>query len=164
MKRILSIVMAGFLVTMFCSLALAEEKKENVMGKGMMQGGMMAQQGRSGEEGMMMGKGKMTGMSGMCGMMMNSMMMGKSLVATSDGGIIVMMGNRLQKYDKDLVLQKEVEIKIDMEGMQKMMIQMMEKCPMHEKMMEGGMMGQGKEESKETQTSSVTSGHETHHQ
>jgi hypothetical protein len=152
-RKISGIVLAGLLATVFCSLALAEEKKESAMGKGMIQGGMM------GGKGMMMAKSKMMGMDNMCRMMMS-----KSLVATSDGGVIVLIGNKLQKYDKDLVLKKEAEIKLDMESMQKIMMQMMEKCPMHEKMMEGGMMGQGKGESKETERSSVTSGHETHPQ
>lgn len=66
-------------------------------------------------------------------MPMQMMMRGmhsKSMVASSDGGIIVMSGNKLLKYDKDLNLVKEVEIKVDMEGMQKMMQSMQEKCPM----------------------------------
>lgn len=163
MRKTLSVVLVGLLVTMFCSLALAEEKKESKMGKGMMQGEMMGQQGMMGEEGMMMGKDKMMGMGNMCGMMMNSMMMSKSLVATSDGGVIVIAGNKLQKYDKDLNLKKEVEIKMDMEAMQKMMMQMMEKCPMYEKMMEGGMMGGSKEQPKEEGESPTASGHITHH-
>ena len=62
------------------------------------------------------------------------MMMGKSLVATEDGGVVVMCCNKLFKYDKDLVLQKEAEIKIDMEAMHKMM----EKCPMSGKMKSEG--------------------------
>lgn len=153
MRKTLSVILAAILVTVFCSLALAEEKKESMMG----------QQGMMGEEGMMMGKGKKMGMGNMCGMMTNCMMMGKSLVATSDGGVIVMMGNKLQKYNKDLVLQKEMEIKIDMEGMQKMMMQMMGKCPMQEKMMEGGMMSESKDQPKEKVESSATSGHSSHH-
>ena len=34
----------------------------------------------------------------------------ESLVATSDGGVVVLSGPRLVKYDKDLNLVKEVEI------------------------------------------------------
>ena len=92
---------------------------------------------------MMMGKEKMMGMCPMHGMMMGSMM-AKSMVATGDGGIVVMAGSKLIKYDKDLNLLKEVEVKMDMEGMQKKMSQMMEQCPMCKNMMQGGgMMGQG---------------------
>ena len=47
-------------------------------------------------------------------------MMG-NLVATNDGGVVVMMGNRLYKYDKNLNLVKETEIKVDMKRMQGMM-------------------------------------------
>lgn len=58
---------------------------------------------------------------------MHGMMMKKSIVVAADGGVIVLAGNKLIKYDKDLNMQKEVEIKIDMDAMQK---QMMEGCPM----------------------------------
>ncbi len=57
------------------------------------------QQGQSG--GMMggHGKGKMMGM-----------MQKDSMVATSDGGVVLKSGPRLIKYDKDLNLVKEVEL------------------------------------------------------
>jgi hypothetical protein len=59
---------------------------------------------------------------------MNKMMMGeKKLVATQDGGAVLMMGNKLIKYDAQLNIIKEVEIKIDMEEMKK-------NCPMRSKM------------------------------
>jgi hypothetical protein len=71
---------------------------------------------------------------GMMGMMKPS-----SIVASNDGGVIVMTGNKLQKYDKNLNLVKEVEIKVDAPmdcamGGKKM-------CPMCQKMMDkkGGM-------------------------
>lgn len=67
--------------------------------------------------------GKMRGMGCPC-----MMSMGKQMVATSDGGVVVLSGNKLYKYDKELNLKKEVEIKKDKE--------MMGKCPMM-----GGMMG-----------------------
>jgi len=66
------------------------------------------------------------------GMMMKKMMQ-KEMVATPDGGVIVMAGNKLMKYDKDLNLVKEVEIKVDMEAMMKKMkecSEMMKKCGM----------------------------------
>lgn len=47
--------------------------------------------------------GKMMGMMGMMGG-------GRSVTATSDGGVVVMEGHRLIKYDKDLTLVKEVEL------------------------------------------------------
>jgi len=118
MKKILIIVVVGLFMIGFSSLAFTQEHKGGVMdtSKEMKQGDKMY-------------PGKMHGMGHGC-----PMMMGKSLVATADGGVVVMCCNKLFKYDKDLVLQKEAEIKIDMEAMQKMM----EKCPMHGKMKREG--------------------------
>lgn len=58
---------------------------------------------------------KSTGMS-MPGMgKMRCSMMGKTqMVATDEGGVIVLAGNKLSKYDADLNLVKEVEIKMPM--------------------------------------------------
>jgi hypothetical protein len=66
---------------------------------------------------------------------MNKMAMGeKKLVATQDGGAVLMMGNKLIKYDAQLNIVKEVEIKIDMEAMKKSMEEMRANCPMCGKM------------------------------
>ncbi len=46
--------------------------------------------------------------------------MEKEVVATQDGGVVVLMGGRLLKYDKDLNLVKQVDVPID-EYMKKMM-------------------------------------------
>lgn len=52
-------------------------------------------------------------------------MMGKTqMVATDEGGVIVLAGNKLMKYDADLNLVKEVEVKMPMGGKQ---------CPMMDK-------------------------------
>ena len=77
---------------------------------------------------------------GCCMRSMMKSMMSPSLVETKDGGLVVMMGNKLMKFDKDLNLAKETEVKLDVEGMQAIMKQMMENCPcpMHKKMMEKG--------------------------
>ena len=107
MRRVWSLVLVSVFVTVFASMALAEENKSDTQGKGAMQGPMMG---------------------------MWPMMGAKSMVATSDGGVIVLIGNKLQKYDKDLVLQKEVEIKTDVSCAHKMM----ENCPM----MQGKMQNQ----------------------
>jgi hypothetical protein len=77
--------------------------------------------------------GRMGGKKGMCPMccMNKSMMMeGKKLVATQDGGAILMMGNKLIKYDSGMNVVKEVEIKMDMEAMKKTMDEMRDNCPM----------------------------------
>jgi hypothetical protein len=69
-------------------------------------------------------------MLGMCPMhtMMCQGMMQKEMVATEDGGVIIMAYNKLCKYDKDLNLVKEVELKIDIKAMQDKMQQMMKEC------------------------------------
>jgi hypothetical protein len=92
------------------------------------------------DAGMMMRRSKMMD-SPMREMMMKSAM-GKVMVATSDGGVVVLMGNKLMKFDKNLALIREAEIKQDMEGMQKMMMQMCGDSPMCKKM-KGGCMEQG---------------------
>ncbi len=69
--------------------------------------------------------------------MMMKMMMPKSIVASGDGSVIVMVGNKLLKYDKDLNLVKEAQIKVDVESMEKMMEEMREKDFMGHSMMQG---------------------------
>ena len=92
-------------------------------------------QGMKMEKGGNMGKGMKMGQQcdmDMCPMhsqMMRSMTE-KTIVATSDGGVVVMIGNKLMKYDKNLKLVNEAEITMDMKAMQKMMGDMKEKCPM----------------------------------
>ena len=145
------------------SFVFAEEMKGDLTGnKEMMgmKGGMMGEKGMGmmGDKGMM-GKGMM-GMCPMMGGMMKSMM-DKSMVLTSDGGVIVLSGNKLTKYDKDLNVVKEVELKADMEGMQKMMSQMMEKCPMMDRMNPRAQAEGSGTENKEYNASS--SDHESHH-
>jgi hypothetical protein len=95
--------------------------KEGMMGKEMMKEHMMG--------------------GGMCPghMMMGKMMTECQMVATSDGGVIVKMGTMLMKYDKDLKMVKEVEMKVDTDAMMKKMMDMCAKCPMCMKMKEGEM-------------------------
>ena len=125
MKKGIVVITAMIFIGM-SGLALAQS---NDKGNGMMDkddnGGMMGKG--------MMGKGMMMGMHGM--MMKMGEMMNKTVVPTSDGGIIIVAGDKITKYDKDLAVVKEVELKNDMEGMQKMMGEMMQKCSM----MGGGM-------------------------
>ncbi len=83
------------------------------------------------------------GMMGMCAMhmMMGEHMMKKEIIATQDGGIIVIAAGKLYKYDKDLNLVKEVEMKCDAdmkEKMGKMREECMEKCQGMMKMKEKG--------------------------
>lgn len=115
--------------------------------KGGMTGGRVMK-GMMGEK--MMGKGMM-GMHGM---------MGKaSMVATKDGGVIVLKGNTLYKFDKNLNLVKEAALKADEMDMSEMK-KMCTTCPMHSKMM-------GKDEAGEAQTEESApkdkTEHESHH-
>ncbi len=70
-------------------------------------------------------------------------MVQKQMVATNDGGAIVLLGNKLLKYDKDLNLIKEVELKtetelkIDVGSVQEMMKNMKEKYGKHGKATQG---------------------------
>jgi hypothetical protein len=141
MKQVWMIVLVGLLMIGFGSLASSQENKDDtteMISKGMQEVGKMYQV-------------KMKGKGDIC-----EMMMGKFLVATADGGVVVWLGNKLFKYDKDLVLQKEVEIKIDMESMQKMM----KKCSMSGKMKSEG---DTKEEPKGQTMSPQSSGQDTQH-
>jgi hypothetical protein len=85
----------------------------------------------------MMGKSMMDKpMMGMCPMhmMMCQGAMEKKLVALEDGSIVIMTCTKLYKYDKDLNLVKEVELKKISEDvkakMEEMKKECMEKCPM----------------------------------
>ncbi|MGA2775785.1 MAG: hypothetical protein ABSE81_06995 [Candidatus Omnitrophota bacterium] len=80
-------------------------------------------------------------MGGMVMQMMGTIQ--KQIVATNDGGVIVMAGNKLFKYDKDLNFVKEVELKtavelkVDAGSMQEMIKSMKEKYGKHGKMTQG---------------------------
>ena len=131
-KRLITIAAVVVLTTVSLALAQMNDKGKDMMGGGMMdgKGGMMG----------MMGKGMMGDKSGMMGMhSMMMKMMEKLMVPTEDGGVVVLFGNKLTKYDKDLNVVKEVEIKMDMEGMHKNMDDMMKMCPMMGKGMKEGM-------------------------
>ena len=135
-------------VLLTASIALAhgmghDEGEEPMMEQGMMQEDMMGKE--------MMGQGMEEGMRGKQMMMKQGMkkrhrmqeMMGKSsMVASNDGGVIILKGNKLLKYDKNLNLVKEVELKV----------------PSMEEMMKKG-HGMGPSSSEDQNNS----GHEGHH-
>lgn len=89
-----------------------------------------------------MGGGQMGGMKGMHKMMMSDScpmggmfmhgMMERSMAPTQDGGVVVMVGNQLFKYDKNLDLKKSAEVKIDTAKMRAAMMDAMKACPMME--------------------------------
>ena len=105
--------------------------------------------GMMGEKG-----GESKGMMGMHGMMKK--MMEKSVVATSDGGIVIVTGNKITKYDKDLNVVKEIETKMDIDSMK----EMMGKCPM----MKGDKkMGEDKDEAATSVPAISAEDHAAHH-
>jgi hypothetical protein len=124
------VVLLGFIMLCIAvATGAAGEGKEEMKGmKGEMMGG----------KGMKCGGGMMK----MCPMheMMESMAE-PEIVATRDGGVVVMLGGRLYKYDRNLKLKSETELKIGMEMMHGMMMRKMGKCPMMERM--GMEMGEG---------------------
>jgi hypothetical protein len=73
----------------------------------------------------------------MCGVMTGSMMM-KTMTATPDGGVIVAIGNRLIKYDNQLNVVKDTEMKIDMNQIFSSVQKMMENCPLCRQMQQQG--------------------------
>ena len=91
-KTVLVLVLGLGIAVSFGVSGFAEEGQQ-----GMMEGG--------GEQGMMQGHGK-----GKMNPMMMGMMHKDSLVATSDGGVVILSGPRLLKYDAELTLVKEVEL------------------------------------------------------
>jgi hypothetical protein len=69
----------------------------------------------------------------MHGMMEHGMMMQffspREIVALPDGGVIVVAGSSLMKYDKDLNLVKATMVKLDSTQVNETMKQMMKYCP-----------------------------------
>lgn len=82
-------------------------------------------------------------------------MMEKSVTATSDGGVVVLAGSKLSKYDKNLKLVKEVDFETDMAAMHKNMGDRMSDCPMMRKGRAGCCGPQGEAASPETTTEST---------
>jgi hypothetical protein len=103
------------------------------MGRGMMGGGRGGGgRGRAAPGPARMGRG----MGAMAQCPFHTMMGTRSMVAAPDG-VYVMVGDELLKYDHNLNLQKETEIKIDWPKMAKRMMEMHEKCPICHQMMSG---------------------------
>ena len=103
MKKLCGFILGSVLVLGIVSMAFAQESQFQapVPGcMGAMQGKMMNEEGKP-------AMGPMHKMQ---------KMMQATMVATKDGGIIVLKGNKLLKYDKDLNLVKEVEISGSHEG------------------------------------------------
>ena len=135
MRRLALIVMVG--VVVFTVYTVFAQEKEKT-GEEMMPKPMMTQKGAM----------QMCPMGGGCpmGMMACMSMAGQSLAATEDGGVVLMAGCKLVKYDSALNKVKEVQIEMDVEAMQAKMQKMMKACgcPMCQQMMKMKMMGEEK--------------------
>jgi hypothetical protein len=82
-----------------------------------------------------MDKGKMVCTCPMHPMMGPMMRPIPIIIATQDGGVAVMVGDKLMKFDKSLVLVGETKIKMDFEGMEKKADQPMKERPSHKSTM-----------------------------
>lgn len=92
MRTVYVVILAG-LVLVISAISFAQESSMGGQTQGMGRG---------------MGQGQQ--------MMGGGMMMQRpntQMESTSDGGIVILSGNKLQKYDKDLKLIKEVELKVE---------------------------------------------------
>lgn len=119
MKYLALFIVAGVLF-IFAAYNVFAQKPKELMGEG-----MMMQQ---------MNPGYPMGNCPMCATMCKSMV-DKAMAATSDGGIVVMVGYKLIKFDRDLNKVKEAQIAIDTEEIQTQMQKMMQSCPMCAQMM-----------------------------
>ncbi|MCF8112713.1 MAG: hypothetical protein K9K21_02545 [Desulfotignum sp.] len=110
-STIVAIVTAFILTSVSICFAQESDDQTGKMGTMMSGKSRMGRQGMSGQD--MMGRDHM-----------GRGMMRISMVATQDGGVVVMIGNRLYKYDQNLSLKKETEISVDYEGLKGMMMKM----------------------------------------
>lgn len=120
MRKVIAVIIA-VLILSFPGMALAQMEKGE---------GMMDDKGMEMKEHGMMHDGMM-GQGDMMGGPMMKHMMGPIVVATSDGGVVVVIGDKMTKYDQDLDVIGQADLKADMQGMKK-------KCGC-------GMMGKGME-------------------
>ncbi len=131
MKK-LTVALGLMVVVTAAAVSFAEEPRDmkedmGPAGGGMMEDGMKGGGMMGGHKGMM---GKMGGHGMMCPLC--SSMMERQVVATGDGGFVVIQGSKATKYDKDLKVVKEVELKFDAD----VMMQQMKDCPMCKMMKE----------------------------
>jgi hypothetical protein len=98
------------------------------MGRGVMGGG----RGGGGRMGPGAGAGMGRGMMAQCPF---HTMMGQRIMVAAPDGVYVMIGDELLKYDQELRLQKEAEIKIDWTKMATRMLEMHRNCPICQQMM-----------------------------
>ena len=101
-------------LSVFCSVPVFAEDSDTAQPPAEeMQPDQMPPQGQqqSGQAMMGGGMGTMGGRGMMGGHGMKGMMERPTMIATDDGGVIVLFGGKLAKYDNQLVLVNEVELK-----------------------------------------------------
>ncbi len=111
MKKIIVLVIITGAILIFSAIGLAQNEQPQ---KGKM-GQMMDQK--------MKKQNHMQNRCSACAMAMCGMM-SKAMLHTDDGGVVVMIGNKLYKYDQNLNLQKETELSVDFKNMKQMMMKM----------------------------------------
>jgi len=121
MKRMFVVLAAVATLALVPMTGLAQDQTSN-SGQTPANQGMMNRQGMMGAQGTMM-----THPWPMGGGMMGAMM-GRAMVATEDGGVVVLSGEQLMKFDKNLNLVKKVELKIDTAAMDRWMKEMGSRC------------------------------------
>jgi hypothetical protein len=127
MKKIICLLFAGILMVSPLVLAQDAAVVPETQEPGM-EHKMKDMEKGHGMHGMKKKWGKKGAMCAMCAMKSG----GKQMVAVGDG-IVVLVGNKLIKYDKNLNVVKEVQVKMDHEDMQGM-----HDCPMMGGEGEGG--------------------------
>ncbi len=133
MKRLMIVAVPVALLAMVGSYGVLAQQDSTTPTTPQRPGGMMGPGGMHG----MMGQGGQMQACPMCGMVVGTTMM-KTMAVTPDGAVIIAVGNRLMKYDSQLNLVKDTEMKIDMSQMYGNMQKMMENCPMARQMQQQG--------------------------
>lgn len=73
------------------------------------------------------------------------MMAQKSLFVTEDMGVVVLVGDRLMRFDAGLHKISETEIGIDLDQMERRLLQRLQHCPMHLQVMPAQHVTMGQE-------------------
>lgn len=120
MKRLIYVLTITLVLTGLTGLAHAQRPG------GMHRGGMM------GDSAMSRGDSAMMGCMGM-GMGMG--MMVPRQIAPVNGGVVVLFGNKLIKFDRNLNKKEEVTLELDEETMRNMIEQMQRMRSLHQEMM-----------------------------
>ncbi|MBI3618268.1 MAG: hypothetical protein HY210_08675 [Candidatus Omnitrophica bacterium] len=141
MKKLTYLILAVTAVSLSASSVFAGQMKDGMMEDGMMNGGMM----------------KMMHM-------MHGMTRSPVMAASNDGGVIVLTGNKLYKYDKNLNLVKEAEIKMEGDGgMMGGMGGMKKTCCQGKKMTGQGDTADEAAEGEAVQPAAEDAEHKSHH-